>query len=482
MFGAGVFLDRESSVPLHRQFAAALRGGILSGKLAPGERLLSSREYRAQLGLSRNTVVDALEQLHAEGFVITVRGVGTFVAEHVHALHHPRERSAVRVVATSWAQACMEAAPLAVQPGGAVPFRPGLPALDLFPTLAFKRCFRATDWTAAGIDYPDPRGYETLRESIAHRLYQTRGVSCTPEQVLITSGAQAAFALISAILVRPGDVTVVEDPGYANVRAILRTSGARIVPVPVDRDGIDPAVLPKRARLIHVTPSHQYPSGAILTLERRLALLERAARNGAWIVEDDYDAEFNYAGRAQPALHGLAGGGRVLYVGTMSKVLAPGLRIGYVVVPAELCRFFVAAHAVNGGPPDFMLQRALARFIDEGHLGRHVTRMRKVYDERRRFVCDKLGAAASGALQLSDTRAGLHLVADLRRDIEDVAFSRRALTAGVVVPPLSTYFARTPRRNGLVIGFAATALPAAGEAIATLTRLLGVRGRKAAPR
>jgi GntR family transcriptional regulator/MocR family aminotransferase len=473
MDGSGILVNRNSQTPLHRQLAEAMRDAILAGKLVPGERVLSSRELQTHLGLSRNTIVDALGQLHSEGYLVTVRGVGTFVSDH---FSPPPAETAPAVdpalVPTPLAKAHLEAEWLAVNSRELVAFRHGIPALDLFPATQFKRCFRASDWTATELGYPDPLGHEPLREAIARRLQQTRGVSCTPDQVLIVNGAQAAFSLIVRLLLKKGDRAIVEEPGYWSVCATLQANGARILPAPVDRDGIDPSSFArKRATLAYVTPSHQYPTGAVLSLQRRFALLEWAQRHDAWIVEDDYDAEFNYSGRVVPALHGLAQGRRVLYVGTFSKVLSPALRLAYIVMPRELQRAFVALQRVDGGAPNAIVQPALARFMDDGHLARHISKMRKIYDERRQFTSAGF-TAASKAFGVRDSRAGLHFVVDLPRSIHDGDVSDKAARAGLVVWPLSRCYRGKPAGNGLIIGFAGTSIPRARDAIAFLANAI----------
>ncbi len=465
-------INRNSTVPLYQQVTAALRDAILCGNLVPGSRILSSREYQVHLGVSRNTIVEALSQLHAEGYLSTVRGVGTFVAEHVNPRAVDRKSASRAAAPAKLAEAFIEAERFAGSTHDAVPFRPGLPALDLFPSAQFRHCIRAHEWTSELLDYPDEAGYLPLREAVALRLQQTRGVRCSADQVLITNGAQAAFALIAAVLLTKGDAAIVEDPGYPDVRAILQVCGARIVPIGVDEHGIDPRRFRRcRARLVYVTPSHQYPTGAVLSLERRFALLDWASRNDAWIVEDDYDSEFDYTGRPQPALQGLAAGHGVLYVGTFSKVLSPALRLAYVVVPAEVRQAFLAAHKVLGGAPNTLLQSALASFIREGHLGRHIARMRRIYDERRRVVCEALAASAP-IVRVRDAPAGLHLVAELPNEMNDDVVSERARNAGIVVLPFSKDYYEKPLHKGMVMGFAATPIPQARAAIATLSKIV----------
>lgn len=323
------------------------------------------------------------------------------------------------------------------------------------------------------LDYARVFGHEGLRSAIARRVQQTRGVVCSPDQILVTGGAQSAFSLICRVLLAAGDAAIIEDPGYSNVRAVLLTCGARIIAAPVDEGGIKVSSFAKRkAKLAYVTPSHQYPSGAVLSLDRRFALLDWAAEHDGWIIEDDYDSEFNYTERPQPALQGLGNGERVIYVGTFSKVLSPALRIAYLVLPRPLLAAFEAASQVSGGPPDMFVQAALARFMDDGHFGRHIARMRKVYDERRRFVSGELNALGGGAFTIRDTRAGLHFVAELPTEVDDLAFSGRAAQHGIIAPALSSYYYGPARRNGIVIGYASSAIEDARPAVAILYRSL----------
>ena len=475
MLPRGILVNRKSKVPLHRQLEAALRNAILCGALSPGERLLSSRELQTHLGLSRNTIIDALAQLHAEGYLVTRRGTGTFVAPGMQRRAEPGGYTSegASVIPSKSAASYVTFSPLAQNLHTSAPFRPGLPALDHFPAAQFKRAFRAEDWNASMLDYAPAFGHEGLRAAIARRLQQTRGVVSSPGQVLITGGAQSAFSLICRVLLAAGDAAIIEDPGYSNVRAVLLACRARILGIPVDETGIMVSTFAKRkAKLAYVTPSHQYPSGAVLSLERRFALLDWAAEHDSWIVEDDYDSEFNYTQRPHPALQGLGNGERVIYVGTFSKVLSPALRIAYLVLPSALLAAFEATSQIFGGPPDMFVQAALARFMDEGHFGRHIARMRNVYDERRRFVSGELATRGGGAFTIRDTRAGLHFVAELPSEIDDVPFSKRAAQHGIIAPALSGYYYGTARRNGAVIGYASSAIEIAKSAVATLVAAL----------
>ncbi len=472
----GIVVNRNSSVPLHRQLESAIRDAILEGRLKAGERILSSRELRTHLGLSRNTIVAALDQLQAEGYLTFVRGVGTFVAG---ALQNRREMAATSaasekpIVPSDAAARFLSVFELAKNLDLNVPFRPGIPALDLFPTAQFKRALNANGWTERALDYPAPLGDARLREAISRRLLQTRGVACVPEQVMIAGGAQAAFSLIARVLLKRNDTVIVEEPGYPNVRAIYAAHGARLLGAPVDEAGIDlSTVLRRRATLLHTTPSHQYPTGAVLSLERRFAVLDMAAKNDAWIVEDDYDSEFNYTRNPQPALHGLDGGRRVIYVGTFSKVLSPALRVAYVVVPRSLCAAFEAAQQVTGGQPSNIMQSALAAFMESGQFARHIGRMRSIYDERRRFAGAEFTRRFGSAARVRDFKAGQHFVVQLPRAIDDAQFSSRAAELGIVVPALSGYFEGRPSQNGIVVGYACSSTTRAKQAIAALTTLM----------
>ncbi len=419
-------------------------------------------------------MLNALGQLHAEGYLVTERGIGTFVAPNVQQLSMPPDGDATEAgVPSARAAQSLRVGPLAANLNRTAPFRPGMPALDLFPTVQFLRAERATAWKPELLGYDVPFGHLPLRIAIAARLKQTRGIVCSADDIAITNGAQSAFTLIARVMIDKGDRALVEDPGYANLRAALIAEGAQVAGVPVDDHGIIVDAFPKRrAKLVCVTPSHQYPSGAVLSLERRFTLLDWANRHDGWIVEDDYDSEFNYTNRPQPALQGLGDGQRVIYVGTFSKVLSPALRAAYVVVPRALRAAFEATHLITGGPPNTMLQTALAAFIANGSLRRHVSRMRRTYDERRIFVRDELAKRAGSIFDVRDTNAGLHFTALLPRRISDVHFSERAAKRGVILPPLSRYYHDTPPANGVVVGYAAASIESARAAIAALEDLL----------
>jgi len=459
-------LAEAASGPLSRRLYLGLRERIQAGRLAPGSLLPSSRRLARELCLGRNTVLAALEQLVAEGFLETRPGAGTFIADL------PRLAGSSPASGLASAPAC--AAPgtatavalssrgtrlLGYSPGSNVRpgvFTPGLPALDRFPQALWQRLIRRhlhrapTDW----LGYQAQGGVPALREALCDYLRLSRSVRCRPEQILIVQGAQQGFELIARLLTDPGDRVWVEEPGYGGAKACFEAAGLELSPVPVDDEGLRVAAGLPAPRLIQVTPSHQYPSEVTMTLGRRLALLEAAERHGAWIVEDDYDSEFRYGQRPIAALQGLDNGGRVLYVGTFSKVLYPGLRLGYVVLPELLVDPCRRANARLHREGQYVVQSALAEFIAAGHFSRHVRRMRDCYRDRQARLREALAPAVSGGLELSEGQAGMHLVAWLDDHATEAALVARGVDQGIGLSPLSTYYLTPPGRPGLVLGYA----------------------------
>jgi GntR family transcriptional regulator/MocR family aminotransferase len=447
------FPDRGSPVALHRQLATHLRDAILAGELGGGTRLHASRALAQQLGVSRNTVTQAIDELVAEGYLETRLGAGTYVASGL-TLRAPGT-NAIAPEAPRLSERGRRFAPHLHDPdGGSEPalFRPGVPDLALFPAAVWRRV--ANRWLESGATrgYGDPRGYRPLREAIAAHLRQTRGVALGADNVIVVEGTRAALALIADVLLDPGDVLAMEDPGYAAMRDAASAAAATVVPVPLDDDGFDVARAPANARLAYVTPSHQYPTGVVMGLRRRLDLLEWARAADAYVVEDDYDAEFRYDGAPLPALQGLAQT-RVLYVGTFSKTLAPGLRAGWIVVPDALAAAFGAARAVASGGPSFPVQAALAAFVADGHFALHVRRAALRYRERRDALVGALERRLGGEVRVQGAATGLHVVA--RFDGDDAAVTAAAAAHGVVAPALSRYALDGRGPSGLVLGFAA---------------------------
>jgi GntR family transcriptional regulator/MocR family aminotransferase len=455
------FPDRTCAVALHRQLATHLRDAVLAGELAGGTRLHASRTLAQQLGVSRNTVTQALDQLVAEGYLETRVGAGTYVASGLT----PRARSGAAGATVPRLSVRAQRLLVARDPdGGSEPalFRPGVPDLSLFPAAVWRRI--ANRWldATATRGYGDARGYRPLREAIAAQLRQTRGVTLGADNVVIVEGTRAALALIADVLVDPGAPVAVEDPGYTAMRDAVGAAGGTLVSVALDDEGFDVARAPADARLAYVTPSHQYPTGVVMGLRRRLELLAWARAANAYVVEDDYDAEFRYDGAPLPALQGLDDT-RVLYVGTFSKTLAPALRVAWIVVPDALVDAFAAARAVVSGGPAFPLQAALAAFVAEGHFALHVRRASAVYRDRRDALARALERRLGTFVRVQGAATGLHLVA--RFDGDDVAVAAAAAAENVVAPPLSGYSIDGRGPTGLVLGFAAAG-PVAIEAAA----------------
>src|SRR5215470_6072768 len=379
---AGLTLDGASPVPFYRQIYGRIAGAVLDGRLAPGARLPSARSLAAQLSIARGTVETAYQLLAGEGYIVARGAAGTLVAPAL-------DRALLKSDGAAWPDRAPMASPVSgMSVGPPALFRMGLPALDAFPHKVWSRLFarQARALGPADLAYQSPAGHEALRVQVARYLAVARGVSCAPEQVLITGGFQGALGLVVRSLLHPGDVAWVEDPGYDNARNGLQLAGARVVGVPVDHDGFDvrhAVETAPPARLAVVTPTHQAPLTVTLSLPRRMALLAWAAAADAWIVEDDYDSEYRYLGKPLPALKSLDRHDRVLFVGSFSKILSPGLRCGYLVVPPSLVDRFVTVADLLQPPPAALIQATIAAFLEQGYLGRHIRRMRQLYGERR---------------------------------------------------------------------------------------------------
>lgn len=444
--------------------------------MTKGFALPSSRELAAELGVSRMTVVSAYDQLIAEGYLTSAVGRGTFVSEEL-----PEEHQLVRF---------KDSPPTARQPlpttgpylsvrgrryleereslptflaGSLKPFRPGVPALDQFPIDTWTRISRRRwkQFSAGDLSYGHPAGYLPLRKSIAEYVQAFRGVRCDHSQVMVLSGTQQAIDVATRLTIEPGDQVLFENPGYRTARAAIASAGAEIVPMPIDEngamigEGIERA---PRARLAYVTPSHQFPMGVTLSIERRMELINWAQENKAIIIEDDYDSEYRYAQRPIPSLQGLDQSDRTVYIGSFSKVVFPALSIGYAIVPAGIAEAFETALAIVGRPPSILDQIILTDFIREGHFGRHLRRMRKVHQERRTALVDAVGSALSGKLEIVGSDAGLHCTARLLTGENAAVVADRIRRKGVVIRDISEYeYGNTPldeKTSGLLFGFA----------------------------
>jgi GntR family transcriptional regulator/MocR family aminotransferase len=455
-------------VQIYRQIRAA----ILDGRLRPGERLPPTRELARGAAVSRNTVATAYERLLAEGFVTTRVGAGTFVdggaGGSPPAAAAPGGSLRPRRI---WQEL---AVPPADRPAPRYDLRAGTPDAALFPLPAWRRLvareLRAS--TMAAGSYADPGGHPALRAAVARRLGVSRSVRTGADDVLITNGAQQAIDVIARVLVEPGDVVAVEEPGYLPVRRLFRSQGATVVGVPVDAEGLVVDALPPGARLVYTTPSHQFPTGVPMSLARRGELLSWAQRHDCAVIEDDYDTEFRFGKRPLEPLQSLDRGGRVIYVGSFSKTMLPALRLGFLVAPATLRPALMLARQVGDWHGDTCTEAAVAAFIEEGLFARHLRAATQVYGERRALLLNALDGELARWLEPVASVAGLHLSAHLRPDagVDAAAVVAHAGRAGIAVQALAEFCTAPPERDGLVIGYGSIRAGELPEALRLLAR------------
>ncbi|MCW8132747.1 MAG: PLP-dependent aminotransferase family protein [Planctomycetota bacterium] len=475
----------SSTEPLHRQLYTRLREDILARRLAPGSKLPSTRALAQDLRLSRNTVLGAYDQLLAEGYLECRQGSGTYVAQALpegpvkttaglpkksRAPRHVSKRG--RLLARTPLMAPHEIPPGAPDP---ISFRPGVPAVDAALLKEWKRASRRLDRLPGRLlGYGPPEGHETLRRAVAAYLATARGVRCSYEQVLIVNGSQQALDLASRVLLDPGDPAAVEEPGYLGAKGAYAAAGAKIVPVPIDEAGIALDRMPKgaRPRVVYVTPSFQYPLGVTMPLPRRLALLDWASRTGAWILEDDYDSEYRYAGRPIEALQGLDEDGRVIYMGTFSKTVFPGLRLAFVVVPPDLIEPFAGARRLCDHHSPAFEQAVLAQFLEDGRFVRHLKRMRAMYRRRQEALIAAVRERLGGLVEIRPADAGMHVLAWLPPGWDDVRAATHAARAGIETLALSRFCLRKPARGALLLGYTALEEPRMREGVRRLAAAL----------
>lgn len=461
-----IALDNNTAIPLHQQLYEELRRAILSGRLLPRQRIPSTRSLAKSLGISRTTVTSCYEQLLSEGYLETIVGSGTYVCAQLpdDLLHSTPVESVQKTVLPI--QLSKYAARLAdmdtslmSEPDLQISFRYGRPAFDHFPMQTWRKllsrhCRENSTW----LDYAtDALGYKPLREAIARYLSRSRAVQCEPEQVIITNGTQQALYLIMRLSIELGDAIALEDPGYLSARRIFLSQGAKLLPVRVDESGLVVKDLAKYAnesiKLVYVTPSHQFPTGAILSLPRRLELLAWAQQNSAMIIEDDYDSEYRYGDRPIPALQGLAQTDSVLYIGTFSKVLFPSLRIGYLVLPPSLISLFARAKWLSDRSLPSLEQQVLADFIEQGHIDRHIRKMRSLYDLRRQALVQALKANFGEKAKILGEKAGLHLMVRLQTHLTDEEIIQRAARVGVGMMSAQPSYLNVNCAGELIFGY-----------------------------
>lgn len=468
-----ITLDEKSDAPFYRQIYETIRRAILSGGLPSGRQLPASRLLAKQLGVSRMTVVNAYEQLLAEGYLEGRVGAGTFVSaqlpeEFLQAsgfkrLERQEKPLPRQVILSGYGSRVAQNSKIILRHHGAtalVPFQHGVAALDEFPFGVWAKIAQRWEKSppAPVLGYGEAVGFQPLREAVAAHLAAARGVRCTPEQIIITNGTQQALDLIGRIFLSESEDVCIEDPGYVGARDIFAATGARVVPVPIDDEGFDVQTARRRsqkARLVYVTPSHQFPLGVTMSLARRLSLLEWARERDAFVIEDDYNSEYRYSGRPLASLQGLDRDGRVLYVGTFSKTIFPALRLGYLVVPADLLEVFAAARALTDLHSHMIGQAILAEFISERHFTRHIRRMRGMYEGRQQTLVDEARKNLGGLLEVAPAKAGMHLIGWLPDGVSDREVSRRGGEAGLNLAPVSAYCINQKLRGGFLLGYTA---------------------------
>jgi GntR family transcriptional regulator/MocR family aminotransferase len=452
--------DEATYKRLYRHFRTA----ILDGSLPVGQRLPSSRDLANELGIARNTIVTVYDQLHAEGYTRSVTGNGTFVCEHLSDIYQqsasPRssaEKTSLSALLSDRGNRIALASPASPSEWGA--FMPGVPDVTQFPYQKFARALPKNP-APYMLAYSHGGGLPILREALSNYLRISRSVQCEPDQIIITEGVHQAIDLTVRMLGSHGDSAWVEDPGYWGARTVFAANGINAIPIPVDSEGM---CLPAAnegsvPRFIFVTPSHHYPLGSVMSLERRLRLLELARESGSWIIEDDYDSEFRFSGRPIPALQGLEQDAPAIYMGTFSKTMFPSLRLSYMVLPKALVPAFKSAHTSLYREGHVITQAAVAQFILDGGYASHILRMRKIYARRREMMVTLVkGRLTHEWLSPEADNAGLHLVLKLPDNFSDTKIVDLARAKGVLTRPLSRYYypnSGNPTTQGLLLGYA----------------------------
>jgi GntR family transcriptional regulator / MocR family aminotransferase len=459
-----IAVDRGSTKPLHKQIYDAYRSMILGGSLQPGQQIPSTRALASDLKVSRIPVLTAYAQLLAEGYFEARTGAGTFVCSSLpdqiaRPGNNSTEPSPLAAEARFVAKRTAVLPPPQTSPWfGLGAFSVSQAAFSEFPVqvwsnLTLRHC---RNLPATSFHYVDAMGLEQLRDAVCTYLRTARAVRCEPHQVMIVSGSQQALEISARVLLDPASPVWVEEPGYWLTRRVLTFAGCRLVPVPVDGEGMDVAAGVKKcrkARAAYVAPSHQFPLGVTMSASRRLQLLDWAERSKAWIIEDDYDSEYRYDSMPIASLQGLDSNSRVIYIGTFSKVLFPSLRMGYMVIPKDLVHLFQEARRTIDISPPYLYQAVVTDFIREGHFGRHIRRMRQVYAERRTMLVECLREEFSSNMEILGMEAGMYLAIAFPKGLRDVEVANYAAREKLWLAPLSPYYLDQPSRQGFLLGF-----------------------------
>jgi GntR family transcriptional regulator / MocR family aminotransferase len=483
---SSLILSLDGEGTLVDQVLRALRAEIRN--LSVGSRMPPTRALSEDLGVSRNTVIAAYAELANEGLIVSHFGGGSFVSDleraerplDVRALSGTEPARPPRLSDFATRLRLLDASPILERTELHYDFRYGLPVVNDFPFHAWSRIVarRATIGSVSVLGYGDAAGYMPLRVEIAEYLRRARGITCSPQQVIVTNGSQQALDLAARILIDPGDRVALEEPGYEGARQAFTAAGARVVAVPVDKEGLQVARLPGRSarcRAVYVTPSHQFPTGAVLSAPRRKQLLEWARANESYVLEDDYDGELRYDVRNIEAIKGADSDERVIYIGTMSKVLFPSLRLGYLVCPPTLVESFVTAKHVCDRQTPALLQMALSDFMTQGLFSRHLLRAKRLCAQRRRALLDAVERHLGARVTVEGANAGIHVMMWINdRPGSDVpSLISAAASIGVGIYPIAPYFMHAPQRAGLLLGYASMDEPMIAECIERLARILG---------
>lgn len=482
-----ITLDSNSSTPLHQQLYEQLRQAILNGRLTPGERIPSTRFLAKSLSISRFTVTSSYEQLLSEGYLETVTGSGTFVCQQIpdnliefKPIENIEKNNSLSIKLSKYGEtlANTKNVPRIAEPKLQINFRYGTPALSEFPIKQWRKllsryCSANLDW----LEYStEPLGYKPLRQAITRYLTRSRAVNCQPEQILITNGTQQALDLILRLLISPGETIAIENPGYLSARIIFETHNANILPISVDNSGLIIEELinfsEQNIRLVYVTPSHQFPTGAILSLPRRLELLNWAQQTGGLIIEDDYDSEFRYGEKPIPALQGLDKSDSVLYIGTFSKVLFPSLRIGYLVLPKSLVKIFTRAKWLCDRHLPILEQQVLAEFIESGYLERHIRKMRSIYDKRRQVLVKALKKHFGFRAKILGEKAGIHVMVSFKTNLSDEEIIKSAAKVGIAMMSAKPHYLTAHSKSEFIFGYGELTETQLTEGIHTLAQII----------
>ncbi|HEY9790300.1 MAG TPA: PLP-dependent aminotransferase family protein [Candidatus Obscuribacterales bacterium] len=484
-----ITLDHQSQLPLHHQVYEQVRALILTGRMGAGQRLPSTRLLAESLGIARATVTESYDRLLSEGYIHTVPCSGTFVSDHLPEQllasppvvnSHPTAMADTGLEQISRYGKYVLGSTVLKQPRSheQINFGFGPPAMEQLPIEEWRRLInhhcKNREYTVFGYSF-DFAGHKPLREAIASYLSRSRALRCDAEQVIIVSGSQQALDLVSRVLIDHNDLVGVENPGYPAVRHTCAAQGARIVPLSVDNDGLIVSRLPEiseRLKLVYVTPSHQYPTGTVMPLSRRLELLSWAAQNGTIVLEDDYNSEYRYEGRPLPALQGIDNAGCVFYTGTFSKVLFPAIRIGYLVVPHRFIQVMTAAKVLSDRQSAMLEQHVLTDFINEGHLERHVRKMRMIYERRRTVLLNALKLFFNENVSVIGQNAGMHVLARFRLKFSDEEIIARAKDYGVGISSSRFTYLDGHESGEFLLGYADMHEDSIREGIIRLSRAL----------